>query len=245
MPLPPKAALLAAAARRDWRAVLGLGPLEALTPKTARSYRVQCHPDRGGDPQIAQAVGQALDALLAEPPWWNPPPNWQAWEEFCEEERRARERQERYERYVTQWKASERERREREERERREEEPSGVGPRGRPNQGSSGDATPPERKRKLAEAARERRKRARPSPESIDATIAWLCEPSSMEEASSVEDVRKALKAAGLNQTALKSRGLDSTHRRQRHRGRTWTYYFVHDFGHGLKPMKLRRSEDE
>ena len=105
--------------------------------------------------------------------------------------------------------------------------------------------TPPKeaaRKRK-AEAARERRKRARPSPASVAEIIARLCERCTVEEASSVEAVRAALKAAGCNQNDIKAHGLDTSNRRQRGSSEGRFYYFVHRFSEqsdSLEPVKLR-----
>lgn len=63
--LPPTDALLDAASRRDWYAVLGIQPGTGLTPKQARSLRAQVHPDKGQPHDVAAAVAQALDALHA------------------------------------------------------------------------------------------------------------------------------------------------------------------------------------
>ena len=71
-----------------------------------------------------------------------------------------------------------------------------------------------QRKRRLAEAARERRKRQRPT--NAAEIIRGRCEPCTVEEASSVDVVREALKAAGCNKTDLSENGLNSSNRRQR-----------------------------
>lgn len=200
MALPSKAVMLAAYTRKDWRAVLGLSPFDVLTVKAGRLLRAQCHPDKGGDAEVAKIVGHAVDMILA-----------------VQERRQAQTSQH------EQWAREARERREREEQQKEQQDVA--------------------RKRKLAEAARERRKRARPAAEDVDAIIARLCEPCSINEASTVEAVRKALKAAGCNGTDLRGRGFDSSNRRQRHRGNERVYYFVYKFDQGeLQPMKLREE---
>jgi len=96
-----------------------------------------------------------------------------------------------------------------------------------------------ERKRRRADTAHERRQRARRSPTQVADAIVRLCAACGLEEASTVEGIRGALKAAGCNQTDQNNL-LDSSHRRQRGTGANRAYYLVYDFGHGLKPMRLR-----
>ncbi len=66
-----------------------------------------------------------------------------------------------------------------------------------------------------------------------------VCELCEVDEASSTEAVRDALKAAGSNKCDLKANGLDSTNRRQRGRGRNRVYYFVYKFGEEFQPVKV------
>ncbi len=95
-----------------------------------------------------------------------------------------------------------------------------------------------QRKRRQAEVARDRRKRQRPT--NVAEIIRDKCEPCTIEEASSVEVARKALKAAGCNQTDLNANGLSSSNRRQKGTSRGRAYYFVFKFEEELQPMRVR-----
>ncbi len=64
-----------------------MGPCEQLTEKAARNFRVRVHPDKGGDPEVAKVVGQALEALLEDARGQQ---SW--WEEEQQRERRDQER---------------------------------------------------------------------------------------------------------------------------------------------------------
>ncbi len=279
--LPSKEVLLAAASRRDWRGVLGLGRYEQLTEKAARNFRVQVHPDKGGDPEVAKVVGQAVEALLedarGQQRWWEE-------EQQRERRREQEERQQREQRARDQWafdaawsewnlRWAAWKRRLQQERpsdvnsqaycewlerlarfNRREsadldrftatwqtgyrgpatwEEPE---PRPQPAPQPAETATA-QRKRRLAEAARERRKRQRPA--NAAEIIRGRCEPCTVEEASSVDAVREALKAAGCNKTDLNAIGLNSSNRRQRGTNSNKTY-FVFKFEGELQPLRVR-----
>ena len=139
---------------------------------------------------------------------------------------------------------AERERREQEalrrerERQQHEERERAAEPVPEPTKSTPEDRSTA-RKRRLAEAAHERRQRARPSQTQVAGAIARLCVACSLEEASAIKSVRDALRVAGCNLTEQHAL-LDSSHRRQRGAGANRVYHLVYDFGRGLKPMRLR-----
>lgn len=257
MPLPQKDALLAAAARKDWWAVLGLPRGRSLTAAEARKLRAAVHPDKGGDAEVAAVVNAAIDSVLAAEPSSSSSsssseyfPDWLARMRREQDEWLARIRRQQEE-----WLANMR--REQDERRRKAREDAAQMSREREIRRLAEERLrwqqrrdqiyqerEQDRKRRRTECQRVRRAaaaatRQEPDAEAIKAAIRARVEACSVQDASPVQDIKSAL---GMQQRDLVAAGLTSgAARKQRGSGKDRVYYFEFEGN----PIKVRAAAAE